>query len=593
MDLSVQNTENGVRHDDELKVGEILDDRYELTEIVGRGGCGIVFRALDLNLQRDVAVKVLSGEGIKESGTLKKFEQESQILRRLHAQNTVYFYDCGETRQKLPYIVMEFVSGRLLKDLLADEGKLSPKRTVAILTQVFSALEEAHGYGFVHRDLKPGNIMLCERPGFPDDFVKVLDFGIAKIMSKGEANDPTKGEIAGTPKYMPPEQFKNDPLTPSADLYSMGCIAYEMLTGFAPFEGETLHVTIAHHLLMTPPSLGPEIEKYPNLAACVFKLLEKQPEARFASAHKVLGVLEHWSDPELIPEMVGCRIKGDDEQKTLFDDDEDDEKTAGVEHDNSVPDDKGFSVVENSRSKNSEVLVHPLRSAQPTVVNKGSVSARELFLLREAEHVTKSKERKLVYIASVVLLISIIIIFVVLLTSSKKIANSSSQQTAVVEEAAEEKPEENPVDVVEDVKKFDDVFIKNLVEHTTETELDAVAFGLLSTEELVHLGDSDDEDSESEAKSDKKEKVVEHHHKSTDKGSLKFRFTLKYSPSNARVGFLNAKGECPGNGVCKVETTSETAPARVLVSAKGYMPKTVVLSKRVSTLRIDLKPKKK
>ncbi len=598
LNLSVQHTDNVAGIDDEVMVGDVLDERYVLTEVVGRGGCGIVFRASDLNLQRDVAVKVLSGEGIKESGTLKKFEQESQILRRLHAQNTVFFYDCGETRQHLPYIVMEFVTGRLLKDILAEEGKLSPKRTVAILTQVFSALEEAHGYGFVHRDLKPGNIMLCERPGFPDAMVKVLDFGIAKIMSKGEINDPSKGELAGTPKYMPPEQFKNDPLTPSADLYSMGCIAYEMLTGIAPFEGDTLHVTIARHLMMTPPSLGPEIEKYPNLAACVFKLLEKQPEARFESAHKVLSVLEHWNEPELIPEMVGCRIKGDDEQKSIFDDD-DENIVSGVEHsavskESPVPAERdGFS--------QTPVPVAHLRSAQETVLNRSGVSARELLLLREAGHITKSKERKLIYIASAILLVSIVIIFVVLMTASRKDADSSSEPS-VAEEAVEETAEKTTGKRADDVLEngFDSALMESVLRHLSESELDAVAFGLLSSEDILHLDDPDnpeshdDEEREAPAVAEPNEtrqvKVGEHHHKA-DKGTLKFKFTLKYSPSNARIGFLNAKGDCY-NGVCKVETTSETTPARVLVSAKGYQPKTVILSKRVSTLKIDLKSKK-
>ena len=130
-------------HGDIVNVGETLDDRYQLVEIIGRGGCGIVFRAVDLNLQRDVAVKVLSAEGISQDNTFGRFEQESQILRRLHSPNTVYFYDYGMTPQHVPYIVMEYVVGMQLKTILETETKLPPKRVVAILMQVLSSLNEA------------------------------------------------------------------------------------------------------------------------------------------------------------------------------------------------------------------------------------------------------------------------------------------------------------------------------------------------------------------------------------------------------------------------------------------------------------------
>ena len=141
---------------DEVNVGDVLDERYELLELIGRGGCGLVFLAKDLNLDREVAVKVLAGEGVAQKETLEKFEQEGQILRRLHAQNTVFFYDNGETPQHLPYIVMEFVRGTPLNVVLEKEGRLPVKRAVSILSQVLTSLAEAHEYGFIHRDLKPG-----------------------------------------------------------------------------------------------------------------------------------------------------------------------------------------------------------------------------------------------------------------------------------------------------------------------------------------------------------------------------------------------------------------------------------------------------
>ena len=188
------------------------------------------------------------------------------------------------------------------------------------------------------------------------------------------------------------------------------------------------------------------------------------------------------------------------------------------------------------------------------------------------------------------------------MTASRKDADSLSEPS-VAEETAEEMAGKTTGKRADDVLEngFDSVLMESIFRHLSESELDAVAFGLLSNEDVLHLDDPDNPESHNEEESEapavaepnetRQVKVGEHHHKA-DKGTLKFKFTLKYTPTNARVGFLNAKGECPGNGVCKVETTSETTPARVLVSAKGYQPKTVILSKRVSTLKIDLKSKK-
>ena len=307
----------------EFAIHTVLDERYQLLELAGRGGSGVVYKAMDLNLQREVAVKILSADGLNQSSQYESFQRESQILRQLRAINTVFFYDCGMTPNGLPYMVMEFVVGKPLKALLEEEGYLDPERVVNILVQVFSSLQEAHDLGFVHRDLKPANIMLLSRVGQSSDFVKVLDFGVAKVLS--EKNDESKNELFGTPKYMPPEQFRNEPVTPQSDLYSMGCVAYEMLAGFAPFDGDTLHVMITKHLFMTPPKFNASIACYPNLVGTIFKLLQKDPAYRFSSAQAVNDALAHWREPELLPQLADSIFAANNaEGEMSFDSDDND-----------------------------------------------------------------------------------------------------------------------------------------------------------------------------------------------------------------------------------------------------------------------------
>ena len=293
-------------------INSILDERYQLLELVGRGGSGVVYKALDLNLQREVAVKILSAECFNQPGQFERFERESQILRQLRAINTVFFYDTGKTPDGLPYFVMEFVVGKPLKTLLEEQPVLEPQRVVNILTQVFASLQEAHAIGFVHRDLKPANIMLISRVGYDYDFVKVLDFGVAKVTS--DQHDDSKNELVGTPKYMAPEQFRGESVTPASDLYSMGCVAYEMLTGIPLFEGDTLHVTIAKHLFMTPPPFSGSLNQYPNLVATIFRLLQKDPLDRFECAGDVNDALAHWQEPILL-ETLARFIPSSDPQK--------------------------------------------------------------------------------------------------------------------------------------------------------------------------------------------------------------------------------------------------------------------------------------
>jgi len=278
--------------------GEVVAGRYEICALVGRGGGGVVYRAQQLGIGRDVALKVLPPEHQLHAAAVRRFEREARLVSRLHHPNTVTLYEYNRTPSGLLYIVMEFVEGVPLKEVLAQHGAIPPARAVPILLQALKSLAEAHSHGIVHRDLKPANIMLCNMYGEPD-FVKVLDFGVATALEVDETQfeeDVTRtADVVGTPKYMAPEQFRSQPLTPSSDLYALGCIAFEMLAGYCPFDGETLHVTIAKHLFQPAPQLPAAlVEQYPVLTNVVHKLLSKKPEERFERAEEVAEVLENW-----------------------------------------------------------------------------------------------------------------------------------------------------------------------------------------------------------------------------------------------------------------------------------------------------------
>jgi serine/threonine protein kinase len=576
--------------EDTSKPGDILDNHYMLTENVDRGGCGLVFRGMDLYLQREVAVKILSAEGMCSGDMLERFERESQILSQLHSQNIVHFYGCGRTTQGLPYIVMEFVHGRSLKDVLEKEGKLSPKQTVNVLAQVLHALEEAHSYGFVHCDLKPANIMLCPRPASGEDFVKVLDFGIAKVMQEDEGNvDISKGEMAGTPKYMPPEQFKNESLTPRADLYSLGCIAYEMLTGIAPFEGETFHATVAKHLFMTPKSFPPEIEQYPNLVGVVFKLLEKTPENRFATAQKAIEALNYWEDPLLIPALDGCRLKGDDSQGDSFIEFYDDENSSTMPV--SLPADFAAAlanvVPEGPMSiPSGQHAAVSMPGMQPVPMTRHDATGSRSL---PGDMASSSPVWKLAIIKLAFIVMGIIsLVMVIMLSMGLLSKDSETVQVQNVEHEA-----------VGTYKEFEMIYVESASHTMLAAALDAVAFGVQENNTLEHLEDLDyiaesgtkDEVLEEQDQADKDEenKKTRRSKKSKNEGLGKFKFKLKYAPSHARVVFLNAQGRCD-EGVCDIQTTSDTVPARIVVSALGYVTRSILLKKKVTDLNIELKP---
>ena len=261
----------------------LLGGRYELDGIVGRGGMAEVFRARDIRLDRIVGVKTLRDDLARDQTFQARFRREAQSAASLNHPSIVAVYDTGEDMVgslPVPYIVMEFVDGRTLRDLLRDDRRLLPERAAEITDGVLRALDYSHRNGIVHRDIKPGNVMLT-RSGD----VKVMDFGIARAVSDSQMTMTQTAQVIGTAQYLSPEQARGERVDARSDLYSTGCLLYELLTGRPPFTGDS-PVAIAYQHVKedpVPPSqVDPEVPDWAD--AIVLKAMEKDPADRYQSA---------------------------------------------------------------------------------------------------------------------------------------------------------------------------------------------------------------------------------------------------------------------------------------------------------------------
>ena len=272
-------------------IGRVFDGKYRLDERLGGGGMGTVYRATHLLIERAVAIKVLSQRFVGDETAQQRFRREARASGRMAHPNAVMVNDFGATDDGWLYIVMELLEGQTLRDLLAREAPLDPARAVSIMLQASAAVGAAHEAGLIHRDLKPANIFIEQRPNLPA-VVKVLDFGVAKLVVE-EHDDDYKtltqvGAIIGTPRYMSPEQCSGvAPLTPASDVYSLGLILYEMLTGAVPFSADTF-LAVALKQVSEPPRPPCEIvaSTPPELERVVLHALAKEPRARPADANE-------------------------------------------------------------------------------------------------------------------------------------------------------------------------------------------------------------------------------------------------------------------------------------------------------------------
>jgi tRNA A-37 threonylcarbamoyl transferase component Bud32 len=279
---------------DVLPEGAPLDDKYRVVRHLSTGGMGAVYEVEHRALGKHLAAKMLRPELARRADLLERFRREARAASAIGHEHIIEVTDLGQTAHKVPFLVMELLSGRTLAALLKEEGRLEPGRAVHIARQTVSALGAAHARNIVHRDLKPENIFLIERGGDPD-FVKLLDFGIAKLLDEVDEPELTRaGQVVGTPTYMAPEQARGEKnVDGRADLYAVGAILYRMVTGQRPYTAPSFNAllfAIAQGKLERPRKLAPEVS--PHLEAAILRAMQVDPRARFQTAAELDEALD-------------------------------------------------------------------------------------------------------------------------------------------------------------------------------------------------------------------------------------------------------------------------------------------------------------
>src|ERR687893_599413 len=264
----------------------LIDDRYELRGQVGSGGMADVFVAHDEVLDRDVALKLLKDQYAENEEFVERFKREARNAASLSHPNIVSIFDRGESEDGTYYIAMEYLPGGTLKDRILKRGALAPRTSAAVALQIAEALRAAHGAGVVHRDIKPHNVLVTDTGD-----IKVGDFGIARAATSSTMT--RTGSILGTAHYISPEQAMGEPVGQGSDLYSLGVVLYEMLTGTLPYDAETSIGIAMKHVnghLVPPRELNPEVPE--GINAVTTKLLAKSPDERYADADELIEDLE-------------------------------------------------------------------------------------------------------------------------------------------------------------------------------------------------------------------------------------------------------------------------------------------------------------
>lgn len=300
-------------------IGQVLD-RYRILGRLGDGAMGVVYRASHTVIRREYAIKVLFGGVAANERFVRRLRREAETTSQLRHPNIVTVEDFGRTELGVHFLVMELVEGRTLASAIAAEPRFSLARTASIIRQVAAGLSEAHGHGFIHRDVKPSNVMLTQLEG--REHVKVLDFGVVAVIGEDERASrlTTEGAMIGTPMYMAPESCEGGVATAASDLYSLGVILYELLAGRPPFSGPPVEV-FAKHLVEAPARLPPS----KGLEQLAHHLLEKRPEARPESAHRVIHAIDQLGfAPQhiaLVGGMTSARVTAADtlDERTIDD----------------------------------------------------------------------------------------------------------------------------------------------------------------------------------------------------------------------------------------------------------------------------------
>ena len=293
--------QTALRSAHELQPGMIIRNKYEILDRIGVGGMGVVYRARHLTFNEICAIKIVTDQIAGDPNFLQRFQKEAVVTRKLRHPNAVRVDDFDYTDDGRPFIVMELVVGQNIGEILQEQGPFRVPRAVRIVTQVARALAVAHKLGVVHRDIKPGNILLTtDEQG--QETAKVLDFGIAKLREAAGEGSPgmtMTGMVVGTPLYMSPEQFigkkAGDEIDGRTDLYSLGVVLYQMVTAQLPFEGDTLYSLMMQHVEGTvrpPREVAPELQIPESLSSLILKAIDKSRDQRFQTAEEMIVALD-------------------------------------------------------------------------------------------------------------------------------------------------------------------------------------------------------------------------------------------------------------------------------------------------------------
>ena len=265
-------------------VGKVFDGRYEILARIGEGGMGVVYKARQVSIDRVIAIKVLNPQMAADPTWVQRFSNEARACSRLQHPNTIRMFDFGQTSDGRFFMTMEFLEGNVLRAAINNQP-MPANRVMKILIQCCASLAEAHSIGIIHRDIKPDNVFLLNMAGSPD-FVKLLDFSVAKLLQEGGQMKTQAGVVFGTPQYMSPEQGRGLPLDARSDLYALGILGYEMLTGRVPFNDDNPMTVLQMHLRSEVPPMQPSVP--PNVQNVIKKALDKEPGRRYQSAGEMM-----------------------------------------------------------------------------------------------------------------------------------------------------------------------------------------------------------------------------------------------------------------------------------------------------------------
>ena len=292
-------------------IGRVLADRYRIKSLIGRGGMGVVYKGEHIHMGKTLALKLLSGELATQKDLVKRFKREADAASRLNNMHTVTLFDYGQS-QGLIYLVMEYLDGEDLSTVIRKEKKLGVMRALMMMVQICDSLSEAHEKGIIHRDLKPENIYRIKKKGV-EDFIKVLDFGLAKIrVGLGAPDETAHGVVLGTPYYMAPEQIRGEEVDHRSDIYSLGALLYTMVCGHPPFMAPTPLAVMAKHLTHKLPVLDMDEETSPEekkkVGDIISRCMAKDRQQRYSNAAELkadsIAVVVELASGEFAPDGV-------------------------------------------------------------------------------------------------------------------------------------------------------------------------------------------------------------------------------------------------------------------------------------------------